>query len=114
MRKVSGNMKNVMFNMDKLMESMDVQEISKVMDKVEEQFEDIDVHTQYMENSVSSAMAVSAPADDVSSLLRQVADAHHLKLNEGMTSTPSTTVLSAPSQQQETLDERLARLRSAN
>ena len=86
------------------------------MDKFERQFEDVDVQTQYLEGTVSAVTAVSTPSDEVSRLLRQVADVHQLTLNEGMTSTPNDALFTsiAGRQHQDSLDERLAKLRSMN
>jgi division protein CdvB (Snf7/Vps24/ESCRT-III family) len=80
------------------------------MDKFESQFEDMDVKTQHMETSVASTTAVSAPLDDVAALLRQVADTYQLQLKEDMANVP-TLNLALP-EKQESLDDRLARLRS--
>lgn len=82
------------------------------MDKFERQFEDLDVNSQYMETSVNAVTATTAPADEVSSLLRQVADMHHLELKEGMNATPNSNPLFP--EQQISLDERLAKLRNMN
>ena len=81
------------------------------MDKFEMQFEDVDVHSTYMEDKVASATAISTPADEVTNLLRQMADTQHLALKEDLYAPPAAS----PAQKQASaLDERLARLRSAN
>lgn len=85
------------------------------MDKFESQFEDVDVHSQYMEAKVASSTAVSTPADDVSALLRQMADQQHLAFKDGLQATPAVginTSAQANVASGESLDDRLAKLRS--
>jgi charged multivesicular body protein 1 len=50
------------------------EQISLVMDKFESQFEDLDVQTGYLESTLSSDAAISAPTDQVDMLMAQVAD----------------------------------------
>jgi len=45
-----------------------------VMDKFEKQFEDLDVQTQTMENAMSSSTVMTTPAEQVDSLIMQVAE----------------------------------------
>lgn len=42
------------------------------MDKFESQFEDLDVQTSYMENSMGQTTAVSTPQDQIDELIMQV------------------------------------------
>lgn len=44
------------------------------MDKFEKQFEDLDVQSSYMENTMSSTTTVTVPQNDVEHLMQQVAD----------------------------------------
>ena len=44
-----------------------------VMDKFEQQFEDLDVQTQTMENAMASSTVMTTPSDQVESLIEQVA-----------------------------------------
>lgn len=53
MRNVTGSMRNVVRGMDKAMQHMNLEQISGVMDKFEQQFEDLDVQSGYMENVCS-------------------------------------------------------------
>ena len=47
MNQVTDSMKGVVRAMDKGINAMDIDQISKLMDKFEQQFEDLDVKTQY-------------------------------------------------------------------
>lgn len=74
MRGVTKNMSFVVKGMDKAMESMNLEQITKVMDKFEEQFEDLESSTNYYEN-VSNQMSVSSqPQGEVDLLMQQMAD----------------------------------------
>ena len=86
-----------------------------VMDKFESQFEDLDVQTQYMENTMGNQSALSTPQDEVDTMMHQVADEHGLELNQELRETPDT-LLSQPAnkeeaKEQDDLTERLRALR---
>lgn len=81
MRQVSSNMANVVKGMDRAMESMNLEKISMIMDKFENQFEDMDVQTSYMEGAIGSSTASATPQDQVDTLLQQVADENGIEVN---------------------------------
>lgn len=56
--------------------------ISVVMDKFENQLEDVDVQTSYMENTMSTTTASGMPQDQVDLLLQQVADENGMELHQ--------------------------------
>lgn len=121
MGQVTGSMKGVVKAMDRGIQSMDVDQISQLMDKFEAQFEDLDVKTQYMEGTMNSTTAVSTPAEQVDELISQVADQHNLELGDAFTEagplsskTPKVEVAAKPqaSQPVDDLESRLANLRS--
>ena len=56
------------------MRSMNLEQISALMDKFEKQFEDLDVQSSYMENTMSSSSTTTVPVNDVDNLMQQVAD----------------------------------------
>jgi charged multivesicular body protein 1 len=60
--------------MDAAMKSMNLEKISGLMDKFETQFEDLDVQSSVMENTMSSTVTTSVPQNDVESLMQRVAD----------------------------------------
>ncbi|XP_071455404.1 charged multivesicular body protein 1B2-like [Hetaerina americana] len=112
-RKVTQSMTDVIKKIDVAMKSMNFDKISSILDKFENQFEDLDVQSSYMEDAMSQATTASVPQNDVENLMQQVADEAGLDLNlqlpQGTTSTigASTQV----SQEQDELTQRLARLR---
>jgi len=84
MRQVTGNMTTVVKGMDKAMDSMNLERISMVMDKFENQFADLDVQTSYMEDTMQSTTAVSTPQDQIDLLMSQVADEANIELQQNM------------------------------
>lgn len=73
-KKVMQNMSSVTKAMDSAMKSMSLEQISKVMDNFEKQFEDLDVQSSYMEGAMNSTVTASIPQNDVDGLMQQVAD----------------------------------------
>ncbi|VEU21056.1 DEKNAAC101926 [Brettanomyces naardenensis] len=80
MRQVTGNMSRVVKGMDKAMETMNLERITMVMDKFEEQFEDMESSTNYYENVSREMNATQQPEDQVELLMQQVADEAGLEL----------------------------------
>ncbi|KAI1317350.1 Vacuolar-sorting protein SNF7 [Mortierella claussenii] len=115
MRNVTKSMASVVKGMDKAMESMNLETISLVMEKFEKQFEDLDVQTQYMENTMGNQSALTTPQDEVDTLMHQVADQHGLELNQSLEETPNTLLnqpnKEAEAREQDELSERLRALR---
>jgi charged multivesicular body protein 1 len=67
-------MAGVVKAMDAAMKSMNLEKISNLMDKFESQFEDLDVQSSYMENTMSQTTTTAVPQNDVDNLMQQVAD----------------------------------------
>jgi hypothetical protein len=104
MNMVTKSMSSVVQGMSTVLQSTNVEKIAGVMDKVrssfcrsfllsdahlnrlrwmppqfEKQFEDLDVSSKVMEQSMSSSMAQQIPASQVEDLLKQVADENGLE-----------------------------------
>ena len=71
---VTQSMAGVVKAMDAAMKSMNLEKISSLMDKFENQFEDLDVQSSYMENTMSQTTTTAVPQGDVENLMQQVAD----------------------------------------
>jgi len=82
MNTVTQAMKGVTKGMDKGLASMDVEDLTRTMDKFEQQFEDLDVKAEYMEGTMNSTTATSTPADQVDDLIMMVADSNNLELGD--------------------------------
>jgi charged multivesicular body protein 1 len=119
MGQVTDGMKGVVKGMDKGLASMDIEKISSLMDKFEQQFEDLDVKTQYMEGTMNATTATSTPAEQVDTLIGQVADANNLELGEAFSQagpvgkkTPTVKESTQEKPIADDLEARLANLRN--
>jgi charged multivesicular body protein 1 len=72
MRSVSGSMGKVVQGMDVAMRTMDLERISAVMEKFEQQFTELDVQTGFMEDTMNDSTANTTPQDEVDLLLQKV------------------------------------------
>lgn len=79
---VNKSMQGVVKGMSKGMASMNVEEMAKTMDKFEQQFEDLDVKSGYMEDAMNTTTATQTPADQVDDLIKYVADENQLELGD--------------------------------
>merc|ERR1712053_41443 len=77
--KLTKQMGKIVGSMSSVMKSMDVEKISSVMDKFEQQFEDLDLTSQYMENAIDSTTSGTMPESQVESLMGQIADENGLE-----------------------------------
>lgn len=111
MRKVTGNLANVVKSMDKAINSMNLEQIAMVMDKFESQFEDLDVQSSYMENAIGTSTATLTPQDEVDLLMQKIADEAGLELSQDLlNATPSNNKIGAQNKLDDSLQERLARI----
>lgn len=82
MRQVSTSMGQVCRGMDKALQSMNLQQITMIMDKFEQQFEDLDASVNVYEDMGISADAVIVDGDKVDELMNKVADENGLELRQ--------------------------------
>jgi len=80
MQQVTRSMGQVVKGMDKVLGSMNVEQISKVMDQFERSFEDMDVRSEYVEQTMNSSTTGAMPEEEVDTLMQMVADEHGLKM----------------------------------
>jgi charged multivesicular body protein 1 len=120
MRGVTKNMTFVVKGMDKAMESMNLEQITKVMDKFEQQFEDLESSTNYYEN-VSNQMSVSTqPQGEVNLLMQQMADEAGIEMKhkigeakvDGLSTPAAANTNTNISVEEDSLNERLRALRN--
>ena len=110
MKSVTRSMAGIVSGMDKAMQTMDMTKITAVMDQFEKQFEDLDVQSEYIEQAMNQSTSLTTPADQVDSLISQVAEEHGLQVAEKLgTAVPSSTTAVA---EQDELTERLAKLKA--
>lgn len=113
-KKVTTSMGGVVKAMDSAMKSMNLEKISGIMDTFEKQFEDLDVQSSYMENTMSSTTTVSTPQTEVDTLMQQIAGEAGLELNLELPQANAATPVAstASTQEQDELTKRLAQLRN--
>mmetsp|Transcript_29567 Transcript_29567/g.90686 ORF Transcript_29567/g.90686 Transcript_29567/m.90686 type:complete len:141 (+) Transcript_29567:626-1048(+) len=87
MQQVTKSMGSVVKGMDKVLASMNVEAISKVMDQFESSFEDMDVRSEYVEQAMNSSTTAAMPEEEVDTLMQMVADEHGLKMAENFSAT---------------------------
>ncbi|XP_070569104.1 charged multivesicular body protein 1b-like [Ptychodera flava] len=113
MKKVTSSMAGVVKSMDSAMRSMNLEKVSALMDKFERQFEDLDVQSAYMENTMSATTTLTVPQQSVDGLMQEVADEAGLELNMELPQGGTATIgqASSVSSEQDELSQRLAKLR---
>lgn len=80
LNQVTKSMKGVVNCMEEMQKAnMDVVKMSGILDKFEQQFQDMDVLDKSMSSAFDSTMATTTPETDVESLMSQVADEHGLE-----------------------------------
>ena len=84
MKTLTKDMSGIVASMDSVMRSMNVERISAVMDKFEKQFEDLDLATGVMEQSMQQSSSLTMPEQQVEGLMQQVADEHGLEFSAGL------------------------------
>lgn len=82
MRTVSSSMANVCKNMDKALGSMNLQQITMIMDKFETQFEDLDNSINVYQEMGGKDDAMMVDGDRVDELISKVADENGLELKQ--------------------------------
>ncbi|CAK8692075.1 charged multivesicular body protein 1a-like [Clavelina lepadiformis] len=117
MKQLTKDMGHVTVALDQAMKNMNLEQVAKIMDKFESQFENLDVHATVMENSMGSAMASTAPQDQVNALIQQVADENGLEITAQLEDTPigagALEQEQAGPSQEDDLEKRLRAMRSA-
>lgn len=113
-KNVTTSMAGVVKAMEGAMKSMNLEKVSNLMERFEQQFENLDVQSQVMEDTMCASSTLATPQNEVDSLMMQVADEAGLELNMEMPTAQSATVGASTqaSQEQDELSQRLARLRA--
>jgi len=109
-------MTGVVKGMDKGLASMDVDKISSIMDKFEQQFEDLDVKAAYMDQAMNATTANATPVDQVDDLVKMVADENDLELGDAFSDLGPVGKIKEPEKKkaavvEDDLEARLANLR---
>jgi len=89
--------------------------MTQVMDEFERQFEDMDVQSEYVENTINTTTTLTTPQSQVDDLIKEVATENQLQLSEQLGGLPARKAPEAETaavEEQEELAARLAKLRS--
>eukprot|EP00294_Goniomonas_avonlea_P012110 CAMPEP_0114561302 /NCGR_PEP_ID=MMETSP0114-20121206/11931_1 /TAXON_ID=31324 /ORGANISM="Goniomonas sp, Strain m" /LENGTH=200 /DNA_ID=CAMNT_0001746927 /DNA_START=16 /DNA_END=618 /DNA_ORIENTATION=- len=111
MNQVTKSMGSIVKTMASSLSAMNLEKISLTMDQFEQQFENLDVQADYVENAMAGSVSMSTPQDEVDLLVRQVADKHALDVDFMMPGAP--TGVKAPAAAEPAVgedDELMARL----
>uniref|UniRef100_A0A3Q0KG77 Charged multivesicular body protein 1a n=1 Tax=Schistosoma mansoni TaxID=6183 RepID=A0A3Q0KG77_SCHMA len=117
MNQVVKNIGAVSNELEKAMRTMDLEKLEKVMSKFESQFEDLDIRSLTMENSMRNIFTLSAPEDEINSLIKQVAEENSLEVSHAIADAPvvggtlSVNSESSRDAEDDALTRRLAALR---
>ncbi|XP_067945715.1 charged multivesicular body protein 1B2-like [Watersipora subatra] len=112
-KQVTKSMGGVVKSMESAMRSMNLEQISQLMDRFETQFENLDVQSQVMENTMMASSTLTTPQGEVDSLMAQAADEAGIELNMELPQSGTATVgASAQSTEQDELSQRLQKLRN--
>ncbi|CAN7993404.1 unnamed protein product [Ixodes hexagonus] len=116
MKQVTKNMTGVVKALDKAINSMDLQKVSAVMEKFEQQFEDLDVRTAVLDDAMGTATTTTTPLAQVDQLIQQVAEESGLEMIDEVNKAqlaPSDSIATTGRKQAEedALTKRLAALR---
>jgi hypothetical protein len=74
------NMANLTQKMSSALGSMDLVKVNEVMGSFEKMFDNLDVNADFMDRVMDNVTAGTYEERDVNSLISQVAEEHHLKL----------------------------------
>ncbi|CAN8019924.1 unnamed protein product [Ixodes persulcatus] len=116
MKQVTKNMAGVVKALDKAINSMDLQKVSAVMEKFEQQFEDLDVRTAVLDDAMGTATTTTTPMAQVDQLIQQVAEESGLEMIDEVNKAelaPSDSIATTgrPQAEEDALSKRLAALR---
>ncbi|CAH8871745.1 unnamed protein product [Trichobilharzia szidati] len=118
MNQVVKNIGSVSNELEKAMRTMDLEKLEKVMSKFESQFEDLDVRSATIENSMKNTFTLSAPEQEINALIKQVAEENGLEVSQAIAGAPivsgSLSVASDSTRdvEDDALTRRLAELRN--
>ena len=74
--------------LDNVLRHMNVENVSQTMGQFETMFENLEVSSQYVSDSLQSSTAVAAPRTEVDGLLAQIASEHNIEVQEQLGEVP--------------------------
>ena len=113
MKMVTKAMGSMVKGMDKVLQGMNPEHISRLMETFETQFENVDVTSEYMQEAIGQSASSSTPESEVTELLQRVADTNNIDMkkmlgtNAAVPGQSLPAVSTATQQQQQTNDPEL-------
>ena len=101
--------------LDKALSATDLQKVSAVTDRSEQQVQSLDVHTSGMEGPMSSATTLTTPQEQVDGRIMQIAEENGLEVLDQLRQLPedaSAVGESSVRSQDDQLSRRMAALRN--
>mmetsp|Transcript_9049 Transcript_9049/g.19449 ORF Transcript_9049/g.19449 Transcript_9049/m.19449 type:complete len:200 (+) Transcript_9049:111-710(+) len=111
MQMVTKNMAGIVKNLEKSLESNNLEKIAATMNQFEKQFENLDLQTQVVDGVMSAQANLSTPEDEVNSLIQQVADEHGLEMGLNMPAAGASVPAQKVQQELDPLAQRFAELK---
>lgn len=114
MNVINKSMAGIVKSLERALNSNNLEQVAQTMDSFEKSFENLDVQSQFVENSMGNTTALSTPQDEVDALMMQVADEHGLEVSnvlpDVVRSTPTPAAPEAA--KEDDLSRRLAELKA--
>jgi len=121
MKELTKTMGTAVKGLDKALQSMDLEKVSQIMEKFEEQSDKTQIHTDVLNDTIGNATTLTTPVNQVDALIAQVAEENGLEMIGQLSELqPGASELAGPSTSRESeevkrdkeLDKRLAALRN--
>ena len=100
MQMVNKNMAGIVKSLERSLNANNLTAMSTTMESFERQFENMDVQSAAMEQSLGSTTSMSTPQADVDALLGEVADEHGLELGDMLPEASNREVVAATSERE--------------
>lgn len=109
---IGNSMVQVAQVMSRFSQNVNLESVEEAMNKLDKQYDDINVMTKVLDNATQQGSAVTARPEEVERIKRQVADAHGLNLKESLGVAPVSETPTGPTkEEEEASNERLRALR---
>eukprot|EP01006_Ploeotia_vitrea_P004660 TRINITY_DN115114_c0_g1_i1.p2 TRINITY_DN115114_c0_g1~~TRINITY_DN115114_c0_g1_i1.p2 ORF type:complete len:202 (+),score=115.91 TRINITY_DN115114_c0_g1_i1:62-667(+) len=112
-KQINKSMISVSKVMQKAVEAMNVEKISKSMDQFEQNFEELDIQSSVMEAAVQHSTGQTMPVDQVDSLIQQVADEHRIAFDAEVDGIKVPANKSKMKEEEDDLEKRFNELKDA-
>lgn len=106
MDQMTHSMKALTTNLDKALKAMDVEQVSRIMEKFEAQFEELDVRGEFVNGAMNQQAIGATPQDQVDGLIAQIADENQIEMADRMGVAPTGTPAQAAAKEEDDIMKR--------